>query len=110
MKQQITVGQLNELSPESHNNLSIWCVGHGNGEKWQIAPRLLNIGEMIEFLEYSHPEWRGLSMSHYPGGDMSFPEWLIIGMYDDGRAMKRERKPELCDALWELVKEELEKV
>lgn len=87
MKQHITVEQLNELSVAAKSNLREWSKDKG------YIP-LPSIGQMIEFLG----EHQMVSINQYQDG------WEVY---------KKENKDpyheELCDSLWEAVKQVLEK-
>jgi hypothetical protein len=124
MKQHITVEQLNEVSENGKNILRKWwkpAVGdmvywndiYGpltkNGEgywddmensdfnKNDYSP-LLSIGQMIEFLdEQSKLNWE--IRLHKPLYDINYPDSPISPDLED--------YTELCDALWEAVKEVL---
>lgn len=126
MKQHITIEQLNELSEKGKENLRAWwkpqqgdkCVkwlGSGSIEEEVIIggsdqnyeevselnnglTPLLSIGQMIEFLEETTDKTYG-------------ERWwykIFFGGYG-GEVGLKEEDVELCDALWEVVKEVLEK-
>jgi len=85
MKQHITIEQLNELSDEQWVRL----------KKWNKDMSLLSIGQMIEFLDEEDDyfkTWYRQGKSKISKECRTF-EWL----YDT----------ELCNALWEAVKEVL---
>ncbi len=116
MKQYITVKQLNELSEKGKERLKKWVISHSyniggfkhcEGQwievkgikkgieefKWPFP--LLSIGQMIEFLdeqndgEYFDAMWandKNNTRGHY-------------------RSFSWEYKEELCDCLWQAVKE-----
>lgn len=118
MKQHITVEQLNELSDKGKERLRAWwkpqagdlATAEGDGYRAvlvynfsvntikQAQYPLLSVGQMMEFLSES---------------EYAFEITCDIGMltmdkfigYEQREAMGSE---ELCDALWEAVKEELE--
>ena len=118
MKQFITIKQLNELSEEGRKALKIWYFPKKQlgdlilydypidpSVKGKIMPfgisaiqgdptPLLSIGQMIEFLDM-----RIIYLENEAG-------WWGIKMIKDKEI---EPVPELCDALWEAVKEVLEK-
>ena len=86
MKQHITVKQLDEL--EEKEKLEKWCFRKryfNSRIPERLVMPLLSIGQMIEFL-YEHK---------YDYGDVDFLT------FDDST-------PDICDALWEAVKEVLE--
>lgn len=101
MKQHITIEQYNELSDGEKNLLSYWVVDHPNGccaphiTEIYDGDALLNIGQMIEFLD---ERYENFDLATGGSG------WMVYykkGVY--------ETQEELCDALWEAVKEVLEK-
>lgn len=100
MKQHITIEQLNELSLKGKRKLFERMLRTKNFEAnllWVESP-LLTIGQMIEFLSDKHDNFTiGKISSWYIDLDIS------DGSHDVYDVM------ELCDALWEAVKEELNK-
>jgi len=97
MKQHITKKQLNELSEKGKKRLSDYAdrknmEGQESGIYWytRYLP-LLSLGPMIEFLSKE-----GINI------DLCFPEEFFINE-------QRYETKELCDALFEAVKEILEK-
>ena len=92
MKQHITNKQLIELSFEAGDKLKIWAKKR-EGRIIGIGDNLLlSIGQMIEFLDENYIK---AMMSYAP----VYEEWAIAAVEPD----------ELCDALWEAVKEVLNK-
>ena len=92
MKQHITPKQLNELSEKGYKKLVDWAEDRNRvkGEVGTVYP-LLSIGQMIEFLDGKFINfWRGQRK-----------DWLIV--IDDNHEVIV--KKELCDCLWEAVKE-----
>jgi hypothetical protein len=92
MKQYISIEQINEyldMPKESRKKLHAWCKSKGYLEDKSIVP-LLTIGQMIGYLEEHLGCW--------------YKPW-IIGGYD----VAPPNASELCDALWEAVKSELNK-
>ncbi len=94
MKQRITTKQLNELSEKGKKKLWKWVSFHGDltfnkdEHKGAIAHfSLLSIGQLIEYLG---EDWH-ITLFHNVHGD----EYEV------------SYKDELCDALWEPVKEVL---
>lgn len=95
MKQNITIGQLNELSEKAKRKLIKWeDRKYWDYGDWEDGQNLPSIGQMIEFLgkpdidiryDPFDKKWRG---------------------YIDG-SVKSEK--ELCDLFWGKVKEKLEK-
>ena len=119
MKQHITVEQARELNKEQFNKLYDWAENkypeffpHGvimmleSSEK--SLSRCIDIGRMIEFLDekdFFHKinRYQNIGKVGLEIGDNKFVEnWNV-----DGK--KSFQKKELCDALWEAVKEVLEK-
>lgn len=120
MKQNITIDQLNELSKKGKERLRRWWKPQYGDQYfpslnfidlygWCLDPKgeekqlkhlkkkhypLLSIGQMIEFL-----------VENYPTGD------LAIEIYLGEMFIKATRfdTKDICDALWEAVKEILEK-
>lgn len=108
MKQHITVSQLQELSPQAKEKFEKW----GKDQGWFIHfvdeppdvvfARCIGIGQMIGFLidngafesEFGEPN----QTANYTNGA------ITIDWYDGSN-----EKIELADALWEAVKEILEK-
>ncbi len=109
MKQHITIKQLNELSEKGADKMKEWLAtkvkGTPVGEITLIDGRLpspiLSIGGMIEFLDdgvvkpHIYKVSRGWVVDEY-----------IYGQED---SIFNIRRKELCDALWEAVKDTLEK-
>lgn len=100
MKQHITPKQLNELSNKGIERLRKWWIKKGFEHPTHNDPKvyvlgliqpLLSIGQMLEFL----------------GGFPSLMFWVERqGWHIDSKFYK---KTELCDALFEAVKEGLDK-
>lgn len=113
MKQHITTEQLNGLSEKGRNKLWKWLkpniakVDINGKEKFiplDVSP-LLSIGQMIEFLESNKKyvrceQWVGDENHSWRVG----LNWQNAHLYD-----YVVEKPVLCDALWQAVKEVLEK-
>lgn len=111
MKQHISLEQLNELSEKGKEKLGIWTKSYyekhseheattfSAEEFMGIKPflRQLSIGQLIEFLD-----------EHNIANDMWFndKEWHIgtVGICDIDNEYNHSHA-ELCDALWEAVKE-----
>ena len=100
MKQRITLNQFDSLSRKAKGRLNDWVL---NSEgvlaafpegDYDIDCTLLNIGQMIEFLLNE----AGFNLD-YSDSDNTWG--VMLGEFEFGRA-------ELCDALWEAVKEVLE--
>ena len=133
MKQHITEEQLNELSDKAKERLGEWWKLQYQNHKlsegdpilylktWgrtpdyfyvdRVRPKhtlpLLSIGEMIEFLDENYKDIRINHDKNIEGF-----AWQFCHYYQDIRERGyryHNRKPELCDALWEAVKEVLEK-
>ena len=101
MKQHISIDQLNELSEKGKDKLRVWLepkiiesdplypnTYKQTGDDWWYG-RLLSIGQMIEFLDAR----------------------TLIYKADVGWCIDLANKPQavMCDALWEAVKEILDK-
>jgi len=108
MKQHITEKQLNELSKKQKNKLlkyqiskdgwtgvMTYTYGHPKGKfiKRELT-WIMNIGEMIEFLDENGQETIPIDTSER--NIIGANNWFIV--WDSG---------ELCDSLWEAVKERL---
>lgn len=125
MKQHISIEQLNELTPKGKDNLRKWwkpqlgdwvCITRGiknikqhvdlnyEDSEWGylIEPGekpsshelpLLSIGQMIEFL--GEERVKNTFTENYPGYEYNELRWV------------KWSETELCDALWEAVKEVL---
>jgi hypothetical protein len=99
MKQNITTEQLNELSDNSYRILLEWGTerGYDSNSSWP----LLSIGQMIEFLGEGRDDDSYVDDNYdhvIIHGEWGFSNDLAIAW--DGE--------ELCDVLWEAVKEKLE--
>ena len=84
MKQELTIDDVNSLSLYAATKLEKWCQAK------QYIPTL-SIGQMIEFL----------------GSD--WHDYVIKEVQDYGDALIPYPAEELCDVLWEAVKDILEK-
>ncbi len=117
-KQHITPKQLNELSEKGLRRIQDWCtwndylestwIDEDGADSREIHSPLLSIGQMIEFLVAKQDKgWRDLHI------EMLHDIWQVGTCYDegaeDGSWKFKDDKGELCDALWEAVKEVLEK-
>ena len=91
MKQHITQEQLEELSGENREKIRNFC---------------LSIGQMIEFLNKDRPH--GTLIMCTEDIDSNKHGWRVVLQYTDTEVRKYPFIPELCDALWEAVKEVLE--
>lgn len=88
MKQNITTEQLNELTKEQSDKLFGWM-----GENGYLGSRL-SIGQMIEILEERR--------------ELVFTRKELNGVYSlQVSIFSNEPKEEICDFLWEAVKEAL---
>lgn len=126
MKQQITTQQYKRLSTQAKSKLLDWLYKKGYGfpseeeievvdTKTQAKHKVrttnfcvqLTIGQLIEFLDdhdygkgaiyWKLVKWQDKMMSINPAWEVSSPTQPL-----------RFRRKELCDALWEAVKEVLE--
>lgn len=91
MKQHITVEQLDELTAEQTVTLFNWGMTKGYLNKDEVF--LPSIGQMIEFL----------------GNDWATTFIVPITKYWDDGAKFDITNDNLCDVLWQAVKEVLEK-
>lgn len=91
MKQYISEKQFNKLPDKAQKLLS-----QGGYPK-------LSVGQLIEFLAKRK---RDIHIERFDGGK-EHSHWDISTCYDEEWKFGREQK-ELCDALWEAVKKELE--
>lgn len=100
MKQEITVEQLNELSPKNLIKIKRWAL-----KRHYYAD--LSIGQMIEFLE-EHTGGNDFDIRiHSAGSGWKKPGQRLVDI--NGLPVNEiEDEEELCDALWEAVKEVLE--
>lgn len=103
MKQHITVDEINKLPIKSKNKLLTWIFDHHyeipTEDFGGLTPDL-TIGMMIEFISdheinphFPHQEWH---------------DYVIKEVQDCGDIQIPYTSEELCDALWEAVKEALE--
>jgi hypothetical protein len=93
MKQHITDKQLNELSIDAKIKLRTWLLQNcPSKEDDYIQLANLTIGQMIEFLK-----------EHCKLVDTQ--SWIKYGSVIYGEDKKNKQSEELCDALWEAVKE-----
>jgi len=102
MKQHITKEQFRELTPPEQEKLFRFFFGDsypvkGGFEVIDINPEYLTIGRMIEFLDAG-----GVVYSIEAHGKY----WELFW---DSAGGDEKIRGELCDALWEAVKEVLEK-
>jgi truncated hemoglobin YjbI len=89
MKQRITEGQLSKLTDEQKERLIEW---YQSIEDYTRTP-LLSIGQMIQFIQEKKPQLKGISKNR-------FDKWFVN--LDTGML---GYKDELCDALWEAVRQ-----
>ena len=104
MKQHITIEQLNKLSEKGKNNFNSWR--HNSDHE------LPNIGQMIEFLEdkklrvpYNNDE----EVEFFGVSKDGQGHWYVGVDGSDELAATDHIRLELCDALFEAVREVLEK-
>lgn len=107
MKQHITTKQLNEISIKARIELSkrfnpTKTIENLEGGQIVTYVPLLSMGQLIEFLD-KNKKWKMfLSINHYLNG------WGITDGENQGEKVLYYDEKELCDALWEAVKEALE--
>lgn len=112
MKQHITIEQLNELSKKGRKNLEAWHLitysEYMNPNDGDI--KLLSIGQMIEYLEEhtKDVEYFSIRMGRAASDGFAFPRGTLI-THMDGVGIEIEDEPDLCEALWQAVREDLEK-
>lgn len=102
MKQHITVTQLSKLTKSQKKVLDDYQnKGISDDFRWEIHPLEVDIGFMIEYLnEKMKDDW-----SIHFGKNLAFAAQASKdGFY--GKTPEN-KKGELCDGLWELVKEYL---
>lgn len=97
MKQHITIEQLKELSEKGRKKLNSWITGIEFDSRIlkHSSLQLLSIGQMIEFLK------EGNYKKELHNG---FEKYIELA-----RDIKEVPEVELCDALWETIKQILEK-
>lgn len=103
MKQQITKEQMRELPDRIQAKLDLWMIRHG----YENSFPNYSIGQMIEFLDDNRKTV--LFITKLKCGDdfvWSTGSMACRGNWKDKKA--HENDIELCDALWESVKEVLE--
>jgi hypothetical protein len=113
MKQHITVDQLNELSEKGKERLFVWekqkdiiySSVPSVPNEFRLKP--LNIGQMIEFLIENLGKGIGLYGIPADGPILKSGGWRIAN--PQAGIILADVTVELCDALWEAVKEILEK-
>ena len=94
MKQQITIEQLGELKESQSERLLNWIID----KKYSFhGPALVTIGQMIEFLDehktFLNDNWWNCIL-------IAWPEF-------DSASISKSYDGELCDALWDAIKEVL---
>jgi len=114
MKQHITPEQLDELSLDQKSKLNSWMQEHNyssysvvtlmltiktNTIGYVITP--LSIGQMIEFLMETNIYIQDSYIDDSYKNTVSQSDYGVLGIGWDG---------ELCDTLWETVKEALDKL
>jgi hypothetical protein len=129
MKQNITTDQLAQLSDKQRYNLVSWCFKNDyftripvpgeaarftdlkKGISLVIDEPLLSIGQMIEFLEERGSDTLidDMLINDRVGGGCTIEVTDPQGNkeWDSGFVIDWDRRVELCDALWEAVKEAL---
>lgn len=92
MKQHINTDQLMELSEDAYNRLIRWYMSTGKDKQDILSTsERMNIGNMIEYLEYRNIRWYNKVFS------VNTQEEIYKDFYG-----------EFCDALWKIVKQDLE--
>jgi len=112
VKQHITYEQIEELTDNQLDKLTNW---YNNSQKnsglVSLLLPFLSIGQMIELLDERMPisvighqsQWHG-GMWYWNGG--AIPNEPLTESNLE-KSLKSYQSPELCDALWEAVKEVL---
>ncbi len=124
MKQRITIKQLKELNKKGREKLNTWITGVQFDDRLlrHSVLQLLSIGQMIEFINEKYlywgiyPRWsRSERCSECNSGwKISKDEKPLFIVWADIMEYKEPQeiwagKDELCDALWEAVKNCLNK-
>ena len=101
MKQHITIEQLNELTEDKLDKLTLWMI---HNDYYNNDGICFNIGQMIEFLD----EQGKLTINKGQGmnGDDSLVDYYTV-VFGHKSLLKAKDIDNLCDALWEVVKEQL---
>lgn len=120
MKQWITIEQLRELSEEEQKILRYWLIEHHASPFFvdafescltpipQNTEYLPNIGQMIEFLDEHEPSLKIKGRRMTKSFLVDVPDNTMV--WDiEGNQSTIDDEINLCDALWEAVKEVLEK-
>lgn len=115
MKQRINLKQFKELSDNAQTRLLNWLnkeqgkPGANSNDLYESASFALSIGKMIEFLDQHKTKEM---MSYWGVAHITTTEKNIWYVGEDGgdelSNMGNYEDKELCDALWEAVKEVLE--
>ena len=126
MKQHISVDEFYKLSKEQQRRLEAWCFTHRYftrlavpGEparftdtktltSYVLNPIELSIGQMIEFLEENINGEELVIRIHSAGMGWQRPGERLSDILLNGHELT-EDNVELCDALWEAVKEKANK-
>ena len=126
MKQHITVDEFYELGKKQQRRLETWCFNHRYftrlavpGEparftdtktltSYVLNPIELSIGQMIEFLEENINGEELVIRIHSAGMGWDGPGERLSDILLNGYELT-EDNVELCDALWEAVKEKANK-
>jgi len=122
MKQHITVDEFYELEREQQRRLETWCFTHryftrlavpGESARFTdtktftsyvLNPIELSIGQMIEFLDENNGREELVIRIHSAGMGWQRPGERLSDIHFNGYELT-EDNVELCDALWEAVKE-----
>lgn len=99
MKQHITSEQKNELSDKQRKILEDWTFDNIIRTQKSFIP-LLSIGQMIEFLDEGVSRERLIIVSHFDSDHGMSYRIICYG--------KEHEREELCDALWEATKQQLD--
>lgn len=99
--------QLSELSLEAKQNLLDWFIRTENRPVVDDMSLRLCIGQMIEFIDENR-EGFWVDWSIIQDNNRGKPSWYIHEQNNSVEPTKRYVNQELCDALWQAVKEILE--
>lgn len=107
MKQHITDHQWNELSDEAKFKIRKW-YNNPIIDKWKLSTNLsLSIGQLIEFL-MDNTNGKSIDLENHVEGVRGYVSRVAFGRVKSPVLVAWNKK-ELVDALWEAVKEVVEK-
>ncbi len=111
MKLRITLKQFDELSRKGKKKYTRWCIEKGyereHCKSCGVIPDMLNIGQIIEYLEYEGKLGQIIHLLNWTGDTCT---WRVTSNNNiPVQVLGNIDFKELCDALWELTKKKLEK-